>query len=146
MNVLLFAPALLMLYITSLGFVKTGIQLAICGITQLVLGAPFLLTYPVEYLRGSFDLGRIFEHKWTVNYRFLTRAMFENKIFHFGLLGVHLLLLALFFKPCYLYLKSYSRLRQLQLQLQPQIDKENKEVCSKGLKLKARSKYIALLF
>lgn len=127
MNVLLFAPAILLFYIVNLGYWGTIKQLLICGVVQAVLGAPFLLTYPIEYLKGSFDLGRVFEHKWTVNYRFLPREYFEDKYFHLGLLAVHLILLAAFAKPTYKYFQSYCRLRQLQLQLQPQIDAKNVE-------------------
>lgn len=128
MNILLFAPAILMLYITSLGYVKTVIQLSICAIVQLIIGAPFLLTYPVSYLKGSFDLGRVFEHKWTVNYRFLSRAVFENSWFHIGLLALHLTLLAVIAKPCWIFFKNYARLRSLQTHFQPQLDAENREI------------------
>ena len=34
-----------------------------------MLALPFLTTYPVEYLKGAFDLGRVFMFKWTVNYK-----------------------------------------------------------------------------
>lgn len=128
MNILLFAPAILMLYITNLGPIKTIVQLSICGIVQLIIGAPFLLTYPVEYLKGSFDLGRIFEHKWTVNYRFLDRETFENKSFHFGLLIAHVGFLIITARPCYLFFKNYARLRSLQDQFEPQIAAENREI------------------
>lgn len=136
MNILLFAPAILVLYITNLGYLKTLKQLTICGLVQLILGAPFLLTYPVEYLKGSFDLGRVFEHKWTVNYRFLAREFFENKIFHLGLLGLHLVLLLVFLKPSIKYFQSYCRLRTIEQQFKPQIEAKNKEVKAKNLKKK----------
>ncbi|CAO1428732.1 unnamed protein product [Diamesa serratosioi] len=125
MNVLLFAPGILLLYITNLGYVRTVIQLAICAVVQLILGAPFLLTFPVEYLKGSFDLGRIFDHKWTVNYRFLNVETFENKYFHIGLLVLHLVLLGYYAKPCYIFFQNYNRLRVLQKHFQPQIEAEN---------------------
>ncbi|XP_053682917.1 lethal(2)neighbour of tid protein 2 [Sabethes cyaneus] len=128
MNILLFAPAILLLFITNLGYWKTFLQLAVCGIIQIVLGAPFLLTYPWEYLKGSFDLGRIFEHKWTVNYRFLDQEVFENKLFHLTLLGIHVLLLVVFASPCFKYFQNYCRLRQLEIMLAPQIAAKNREV------------------
>ena len=128
MNILLFAPAILMLYITSLGYIKTIIQLSICAAVQLIIGAPFLMTYPVEYIKGSFDLGRVFEHKWTVNYRFLDREMFENRMFHLGLLVLHIILIIVVAKPCYLFFKNYARLRSLQAQFEPQIAAENREI------------------
>lgn len=128
MNILLYAPALFLFYLANLGVVKTFVQLLICGVIQVLLGAPFLLTHPVEYLRGSFDLGRIFEHKWTVNYRFLTREFFENRSFHLSLLGLHLLLLLVFAKPTWTFFQSYVRLRRVEDQLQPQIAQKNREV------------------
>ncbi|XP_020799082.1 lethal(2)neighbour of tid protein [Drosophila serrata] len=128
MNILLFAPALFLFYLANLGLLKTLLQLVICGSVQLLLGAPFLLTHPLEYLRGSFDLGRIFEHKWTVNYRFLTKELFENRTFHLSLLGLHLLLLLVFAKPTWTFFQSYVRLRRVEDQLQPQIANKNREV------------------
>lgn len=140
MNVLLFAPAILLFYIVNLGYLKTIKQLSICAAVQLILGAPFLLTYPIEYIKGSFDLARIFEHKWTVNYRFLPREVFEHKFFHIGLLALHLALLMVFVMPAYQYFKSYCRLRVLQAQLQPQIDAKNREVSAEVASKKANKK------
>lgn len=127
MNVLLFAPAVLLLYITNLGYLRTLQQLVICASIQLVLGAPFLFTYPLAYLKGSFDLGRVFEHKWTVNYRFLSRSIFESKFFHLGLLGLHLGLLILFASVTFNFFRSYCRLRELQKQLEPQVKRKNQD-------------------
>ncbi|XP_061394191.1 lethal(2)neighbour of tid protein [Musca vetustissima] len=128
MNILLFAPALLAFYIINLGMVKTVIQLAVCGVLQLLIGLPFLLTYPWSYIKGSFDLGRVFEHKWTVNYRFLPREFFENKFFHLSLLGLHLLLIFVFANPTIKYFKNYVRLRALQDMLQPQLNEQNRKL------------------
>lgn len=139
MNILLFAPALLLFYITNLGYKETLKQLTICAIVQLILGSPFLVSYPVEYIKGSFDLGRIFEHKWTVNYRFLPQPIFEDKKFHLALLVFHLILLGLFASPAYKYFKNYYRLRQLQKQLQPQIDAENRQNKTRHAKPKQKS-------
>lgn len=128
MNILLFAPALFAFYIVNLGLMKTVLQLAVCGIVQVLLGLPFLLTFPWAYLKGSFDLGRIFEHKWTVNYRFLSRELFENKSFHLALLVIHLMLIGLFAKPTVMYFRNYARLRVLQQMLQPQLAAQNKRI------------------
>lgn len=127
MNVLLFAPAILLLYLTNLGAVRTVLQLSVCAALQLLLGAPFLWTHPVQYVRGSFDLGRVFEHKWTVNYRFLPRDWFEWSGFHVTLLAVHLVLLLAFVRPAYTYMQAYCRLRHVQKRFQLQIDAKNSE-------------------
>ncbi|XP_055312404.1 lethal(2)neighbour of tid protein isoform X2 [Sitodiplosis mosellana] len=140
MNILLFAPAILLLYIVNLGYLDAIKQLSICAIVQLLLGTPFLLTHPVEYLKGSFDFGRIFEHKWTVNYRFLPIEIFEHKYFHITLLAVHVALLLIFIVPSYKYMQSYCRLRTLQAQLQPQIDAKNREVEQLDSKKAAKNK------
>lgn len=131
MNILLFAPALLLFYLANLGSFRTLLQLTICAGIQLLLGAPFLLTYPWAYLKGSFDLGRVFEHKWTVNFRFLPRELFEWREFHLCLLGLHLLLLLCFCKPCWTFFKSYVRLRQVQDHLEPQIARKQVETQKK---------------
>ncbi|GAB0091699.1 Lethal(2)neighbour of tid protein [Sergentomyia squamirostris] len=140
MNILLFAPAILLLYITNLGYMKTAVQLAICAGIQLFLGAPFLLTHPIEYIKGSFDLGRVFLHKWTVNYRFLPEDIFVDKNFHIGLLVAHLICLAVFAKPSFRYFQNYCRLRHLQKQLQPQIDAQNAQVESHKKEARRRKK------
>ena len=58
----------------------------------------FLTTYPVAYLHRSFNLGRQFEFKWTVNWRFLGEELFLDRRLHVLFLAVHMLLLILFFK------------------------------------------------
>lgn len=95
MNILLFAPGLLYLLLHD-SLVMTIPRLAICGITQLILGAPFLLRYPVSYLRKAFELDRQFFFKWTVNFKFLPEDVFLAKewailllMLHLGLLGIY---------------------------------------------------------
>ena len=100
MNVLLFAPGLLYLLIRT-SPKKTILRLAICGITQLILGAPFLLRYPVSYLRKAFELDRQFFFKWTVNLKFLPEELFLSKKWAMFLLAVHLSLLTLYFSRLY---------------------------------------------
>ncbi|XP_017771575.1 PREDICTED: lethal(2)neighbour of tid protein [Nicrophorus vespilloides] len=127
MNILLYAPALFIAYITNLSHLNTFINLAICGVIQLILGAPFLYTNPYSYLKASFDLGRVFEHKWTVNYRFLDVEIFENKVFHLSLLAVHLVLLGIFAKPIWRFMRSYANLRGLIVQMRNQTLKSSKK-------------------
>lgn len=126
MNILLFAPALLGAYLICLGFKNTIIQLSICALTQLVLGLPFLFGNPFGYIKGSFDLGRVFEHKWTVNYRFLSKDIFENLYFHLTLLILHIILLLIFLPMIKRYLTSYARLKQVEMELKPQMKQKKK--------------------
>ena len=117
MNILLFAPGLLLLLISKFGIYKTPIYLAICAAlqvhspnhiiiflhssyfrcVQVLLGVPFLLVNPVGYMMRSFDVGRQFMFKWTVNWRFLGPELFASRYFHIALLLLHLAVLALFF-------------------------------------------------
>ena len=68
-------------------------QLAICASVQVLLALPFLLENPVNYLRGAFDLGRVFLFKWTVNWRFLSEEIFVHRGFHAALLAAHVIVL-----------------------------------------------------
>eukprot|EP01035_Chromulina_nebulosa_P022481 gene22481-29110_t len=87
MNILLQAPGLLFLLLAALGIKETIICLTICASTQLLLGFPFLSTYPVEYINRSFDLGRVFMFKWTVSYKFLSEEVFISKSLSIALLA-----------------------------------------------------------
>ncbi|CAG2173398.1 unnamed protein product, partial [Oppiella nova] len=101
MNVLLFAPALLLLLLETNHIRNTIINLSVCALIQLALGLPFLLSYPKAYILNSFNFGRVFLHKWTVNWRFVTNEVFVSQYFHITLLALHLLILLLFFKKRY---------------------------------------------
>nr|XP_030717970.1 dol-P-Man:Man(5)GlcNAc(2)-PP-Dol alpha-1,3-mannosyltransferase isoform X5 [Globicephala melas]XP_030717979.1 dol-P-Man:Man(5)GlcNAc(2)-PP-Dol alpha-1,3-mannosyltransferase isoform X5 [Globicephala melas] len=96
MNVLLFAPGLLFLLLRQFGLRGALPKLGICAVLQVVLGLPFLLENPVGYVSRSFDLGRQFLFRWTVNWRFLPEALFLHRAFHLALLTAHLTLLLLF--------------------------------------------------
>ncbi|XP_031459401.1 dol-P-Man:Man(5)GlcNAc(2)-PP-Dol alpha-1,3-mannosyltransferase isoform X5 [Phasianus colchicus] len=96
MNILLFAPGLLFLLLQRFGLLGCIPKLCICAVLQVALGLPFLLENPVGYLTRSFDLGRQFQFKWTVNWRFLPEEVFQHRAFHAGLLLAHLAGLVLF--------------------------------------------------
>ena len=94
MNVLLFAPGLLLLLLQSSDSLWTVIVHRLflgCALPQLVLGAPFLLTHPLAYLRKAFELDRVFFHKWTVNFKFLPDEIFVSKPWALLLLSLHIL-------------------------------------------------------
>lgn len=86
MNMLLYSPGILLCLLLSTGIYETFICLTICAVWQLVLGYPFLSTYPIEYLKNSFDIGRVFMFKWTVNFKFLPEEIFVSKPLSVGLL------------------------------------------------------------
>eukprot|EP01083_Nonionella_stella_P008848 25604_1 len=72
MNIFLFAPALLLLLLKRFGMVRTVIHLAICASVQVLVGLPFLTTYPVNYISRAFNFGKAFEYKWSVNMQFIS--------------------------------------------------------------------------
>jgi len=121
MNILLYAPALLIAYITVLGYTHTIIQLTICAGFQLVVGLPFLLNYPKEYIIGAFNLGRVFMYKWTVNYRFLPEELFVSRSFHLILLVLHITVLLVVSRYMWKFLVSYGKLRNLDITAVPQL-------------------------
>jgi len=96
MNILLFAPGLLLLLLQSQGVFGAIPCLAVCAVVQVALGLPFLLRYPVAYVHRSFELGRVFLFKWTVNFKFLDEQVFTSKMLSFVLLTFMVLTLAVF--------------------------------------------------
>ena len=92
MNVLLFAPGLLLLLLQTGPDLKTVFYRLMlgCALPQLILGAPFLTTHPVSYLRKAFELDRVFFYKWTVNLKFLPEDIFLAKPLSIALLVLHL--------------------------------------------------------
>jgi alpha-1,3-mannosyltransferase len=91
MNVLLFAPGLLLLLLqSSRSLFGTAQRLAVCAGIQLVLGWPFLSTYPISYIKKAFEFDRVFFFKWTVNWKFLPEEIFVSKKWALLLLAGHL--------------------------------------------------------
>ncbi|XP_011690238.1 PREDICTED: lethal(2)neighbour of Tid protein [Wasmannia auropunctata] len=127
MNVLLFAPALLVAYLCILGTLKTLTHLSICALIQLILGLPFLLENPIAYVKGAFNLGRVFEHRWTVNWRFLPEEVFVHPYLHISLLLMHVLML-LYCAPVWItYMRSYAKLKYMwREELRPVLRKKEK--------------------
>ncbi|XP_076632886.1 alg3, alpha-1,3- mannosyltransferase [Colletes latitarsis] len=114
MNILLFAPALLIAYLYNLGLFKTIAHLFVCASIQLILGLPFILHNALTYIKGAFNFGRVFEFKWTVNWRFLPEHVFIHPYFHALLLSLHILTL-LYCVPTWIrYMKSYRDLKHIE--------------------------------
>ncbi|RHZ64122.1 hypothetical protein Glove_326g134 [Diversispora epigaea] len=96
MNVLLFFPAFGILLFKTLGAWRTFFHLAIIGLIQIILGYPFIATYPQSYLKRSFEFSRVFIYKWTVNWKFFDEMTFESIGFSNSLLIGHVCVLSLF--------------------------------------------------
>ena len=112
MNVLLFAPGLLFLLIHT-SPIMTVPRLAICGITQLIIGAPFLVRHPVSYVRKAFELDRQFFFKWTVNFKFLPEDTFLSKGLAIALLCLHIGLLCVYHYRLYKSCRSAGKNKTL---------------------------------
>ncbi|XP_043722435.1 dol-P-Man:Man(5)GlcNAc(2)-PP-Dol alpha-1,3-mannosyltransferase isoform X1 [Telopea speciosissima] len=93
MNVLLYAPPLLVLMLKAMTIKGVISALTGAALVQILLGLPFLLTLPVAYISRAFNLGRVFIHFWSVNFKFVPEEVFVSKGFAFALLIVHLVLL-----------------------------------------------------
>ena len=96
MNALLFLPPFLVLLVgherVSTACVAVG---AFVGV-QVVVGWPFLSTYPREYVGRAFELGRKFTYEWTVNWKFVSIETFSSDAFSLGLLLAHVAILFAF--------------------------------------------------
>ena len=79
MNMLLYAPGIALVLLVATGFQEAFICISLCALLQLLLGYPFLSTFPVEYLSRSFEVNRVFTYKWTVNLKFLSEEIFLQK-------------------------------------------------------------------
>ncbi|KAK6154198.1 hypothetical protein DH2020_013837 [Rehmannia glutinosa] len=96
MNVLLFAPPLLLLLLKAMnpvGVISAG---AGAALVQILLGLPFILSHPVAYISRAFNLGRVFIHFWSVNFKFVPEEIFVSRGFALSLLAAHLILLGIF--------------------------------------------------
>ncbi|XP_058076111.1 dol-P-Man:Man(5)GlcNAc(2)-PP-Dol alpha-1,3-mannosyltransferase isoform X2 [Magnolia sinica] len=96
MNVLLYAPPLFLLMLKGMSMVGVLSALSGAALVQILLGLPFLLSHPVGYISRAFNLGRVFIHFWSVNFKFVPEAVFVSKAFATTLLAIHLVLLAVF--------------------------------------------------
>ncbi|KAF8938987.1 dolichyl-P-Man:Man(5)GlcNAc(2)-PP-dolichol alpha-1,3-mannosyltransferase [Dissophora ornata] len=93
MNILLFFPAFGFLTWQTQGVVGTIAQLIIMVLIQVLLSLPFTLHHPESYLRKAFEFSRVFQYKWTVNWKFLDEKTFLSEDVAKLLLTGHLVVL-----------------------------------------------------
>ena len=72
------------------------VELIVIVVDKVVLSLPFALVNLVAYIDRSFEFGRQFLFKWTVNWRFLPEEIFHDRYFHVALLALHVAVLLLF--------------------------------------------------
>ena len=126
MNILLQAPGVLLVLLMATGLEETIFCLGICATLQLILGWPFLSTFPVEYITKSFELSRVFEYKWTVNFKFLPESVFVGKPLSAALLICTVLGMSAF---AYKWISENASNHTLKLNEEVETDKEtNKRI------------------
>jgi alpha-1,3-mannosyltransferase len=64
--------------------------------SQAAIGSQFLWEYPSSYLKYSYELGRVFLYKWTVNWRFVSEETFLSTPWARALLFGHVATLIAF--------------------------------------------------
>eukprot|EP00164_Ancoracysta_twista_P002459 GFYU01003258.1.p1 GENE.GFYU01003258.1~~GFYU01003258.1.p1 ORF type:complete len:445 (+),score=81.11 GFYU01003258.1:126-1460(+) len=96
MNTMLASPALFMLLLCHLGVLHTILRIGICAAVQIVLGAPYLIANPKAYIAGAFNLGRQFNHEWSINFKWLPTEIFSSKLFALALLLSQVTVIAVF--------------------------------------------------
>lgn len=89
MNILLFLPGLLVLYVKRFGFIRSFTQIFLIVAIQAIFAIPFLMTNSAGYMERAFNFGREFTYIWTVNYKFLTPEQFVSKALAKSLLVSH---------------------------------------------------------
>ena len=96
MNILLFLPGYALVLLGEIGLMKSLIVGLGVGLTQVMIGLPFLLANYKGYLSKAFEFNRTFDYKWTVNWKFLEENVFYSFTFSRVLLLMHLITLSLF--------------------------------------------------
>ncbi|CAK9291570.1 unnamed protein product [Gordionus sp. m RMFG-2023] len=96
MNILLYFPAYGIILVLSKGIEYGILQAFLMLFIQVILGLSFLLESAPAYLNRAFQLGRQFDYKWTVNWRFVSPVLFSSRGFHVALLALHLTFLTYF--------------------------------------------------
>jgi alpha-1,3-mannosyltransferase len=87
----------LYLLISAHGVKGAIAHIVLCATVQLVVGFPFLAYHPWSYIAGSFNLGRVFMHRWSVNLKFLPEEVFTSRWLAMLLLLAHASFLVIFY-------------------------------------------------
>lgn len=96
MNILLFGPGYGIVLLGLIGFISTIKVLCIMFGVQILVGLPFLLENYSSYLSKAFEFNRVFDYRWTVNWKFIGEKVFYSGGFSRALLVLHLTTLLIF--------------------------------------------------
>jgi alpha-1,3-mannosyltransferase len=96
MTALVAAPAAGVIVLQGLGTSEASFVGMYCIMIQLLSSFPFVQEGNFHYFLASFDFGRQFLYKWTVNWRFVGEEVFTSKAFATSLLVVHVSIMLFF--------------------------------------------------
>eukprot|EP00754_Rhynchopus_humris_P052045 Rhum_TRINITY_DN9892_c0_g2::Rhum_TRINITY_DN9892_c0_g2_i1::g.35268::m.35268/K03845/ALG3; alpha-1,3-mannosyltransferase len=111
MNALLVVPGILLVVVVQRGWLRAALYGFLCAAFQVAVGLPFIMHDADAYWGQSFNFGRVFKRKWSVNFKWVPctdlppaeeslledcTGLFTSKEFGFGLLALHLFILAVF--------------------------------------------------
>ncbi|TPX46422.1 dolichyl-P-Man:Man5GlcNAc2-PP-dolichol alpha-1,3-mannosyltransferase [Synchytrium endobioticum] len=95
MNILLYAPAYALAIVKTHPWASALAHACIIVSIQVLLSLPFL-SHPSSYMARSFELGRRFTYKWSVNWKFLAEDTFQSRPWAVFLIFAHLITLLAF--------------------------------------------------
>ena len=96
MSILLAAPGVGIVLLQALPTKRAMNSGMLMAQVQVLLAVPFITVDTKSYVGRAFQLTRQFLFKWTVNWRFVGEETFLSQKFAVSLLGVNMMLLALF--------------------------------------------------
>ena len=109
MTGLLAGPGLGVVLLQGLGLADSFFVLAYMGMLQVASAWPFLYReVGFTYFWAAFDFGRVFEYRWTVNWKFVPEKLFLSREFAITLMVWHVTLLGVFVAKRWLRPSGYS--------------------------------------
>lgn len=93
MNVVLFLPAFGVLVLRRHGWRGVLLLGSLGAAVQAAVGLPFLVAAPRDYIVGAFNLGRLFTHRWSINWQHVPTDVFGSGAFRTALLVGHVAML-----------------------------------------------------
>eukprot|EP00818_Percolomonas_sp_WS_P000911 CAMPEP_0117448628 /NCGR_PEP_ID=MMETSP0759-20121206/7505_1 /TAXON_ID=63605 /ORGANISM="Percolomonas cosmopolitus, Strain WS" /LENGTH=980 /DNA_ID=CAMNT_0005241033 /DNA_START=20 /DNA_END=2963 /DNA_ORIENTATION=+ len=88
LNFVFYSPAIFVVLLRHVGFVKTVGYCALMGLLQLVIGVPFIASNYLSYFSIAYDIRRTLLWEKTKNFKFLGRLLFQEWRVSILLLGL----------------------------------------------------------
>lgn len=112
MNALLYGPALLLVYLHSMPFLRVVAHFAIMGLFQVAVALPFLLHDWRAYIRIAFNFGRDFNNSTNIAWTFLGDDLRQKDYFYKFLFVCTIGFLLAFLWMSHLVLSQFGRLKR----------------------------------